>query len=268
MTSHLLLPVIILYNEDYHDSNIYKSLLYKYEDLHVFLYENSATPINQKYSSQYLHYFHNPENGGVTAGYNKGAEYGVKHLNAQFIVLFDQDTRFEDDYLEKLTLEISRNTYDLYTPVIMTEDKKPCSPVHVSRISIRGVNVKPGVTLLSKYKPINSGACVRLSSFLDAGGYNENIKLDFADFDFFERLNKFVSHYIIVDSRAYQSFSNEEKNPQKLFDRYKIYIQDARHFHNSHCLWPIVLRHTLALTLRTKRLQYISFFISKYILNV
>jgi GT2 family glycosyltransferase len=122
MTNDLLLPVVIIYQEDYHNYNIYKSLLCKYDNMHVVLYDNSATPINETYSSPYLHYFHHPENGGVTAGANKGADYGASRLNFQYVVLFDQDTQFEGDYLEKLSVETGRNPYDLYAPVIKTKE--------------------------------------------------------------------------------------------------------------------------------------------------
>lgn len=267
MTNDLLLPVVIIYQEDYHNSNIYKSLLCKYDNMHVVLYDNSPTPINEKYSSPYLHYFHNPENGGVTAGYNKGANFGASRLNVQYVVLFDQDTQFEGDYLEKLSTEIGRNPYDLYAPVIKTKEEGPCSPVRVTPLSIRGIHIQPGIVSLTEYKPINSGACIKLESFMNAGGYNEDIKLDFADFDFFERLNKTVSTYMIVDSVAYQSFSNEEKDSLKLFNRFRQYILDARHFHGSHSIWFIVLRHTLALTWRTKELRFITYYITKYILR-
>lgn len=265
MTNNLLLPIVIIYQEDYHDSNIYKSLLYKYDHLHIILYDNSPTPVNQKYSSQYIHYFHNPDNGGVTVGYNKGADFGASNLNVEYIVLLDQDTQFEENYLEKLSIEISRKAYDLYAPVIKTRDNNPCSPVKVTPLSIKGIDIKPGIIPLSEYKPINSGACIRLASFMKVGGYNENIKLDFADFDFFERLNATVSNYMIVDSVAYQSFSNEEKNPTKLFGRFKQYIHDAIHFDSSHSIWFIVLKHTLALTLRTKNLHFFVYYISNYI---
>ena len=265
MTSQILLPVVILYREDYHDSNVYQSLLHKYDHLHIVIYENSPTPDNRKYASEYIHYFHNPNNGGVTAGYNRGAAFGAEELDVGYILLLDQDTRFEEDYLEKLSSEIERSAYDLYVPVIMTEDGQPCSPVRVTKTSIKGVRVTPGVYSLSEYKPINSGACVRLTTFLSVGGYNEHIKLDFADFDFFERLATKVSDYKIIDSVAYQSFSNEEKDNRKLYNRFRIYIQDALQFQDARRLWPVVLRHTLALTLRTKKLQYISYFISKYL---
>ena len=94
------------------------------------------------------------------------------------------------------------------------------------------------------------------------------IRLDFADFDFFSRLAEVSATFYRVDSIARQSFSNEETRVDRLFRRYQFYLEGARvarcNRHISTIVNVEVLRHVLALTLRTRKWCFLSEYIKRF----
>ena len=53
------------------------------------------------------------------------------------------------------------------------------------------------------YLPVNSGACIRLSAFEKVEGYNKDIRLDFADFDFFSRMAVLYDFFYMCHSNGH-----------------------------------------------------------------
>jgi hypothetical protein len=157
----------------------------------------------------------------------------------------------------------------LFVPQVLYAGKKPFSPIH------RGLRIKRGALLgegsysLKRYLPVNSGACIRLSAFCQIGGYNPLIRLDFADFDFFSRLAEVSATFYRVDSIARQSFSNEETQVDKLFRRFQFYLEGARVARYNRLISSMVavevLRHVLALTLRTRKWCFLSEYIKRFL---
>ena len=74
--------------------------------------------------------------------------------------------------------------------------------------------------------------------------------------------------FYCVSSTAYQSFSNEEKRVDKLYGRYQLYIEGARVARRNPLIRTMVLvevlRHTLALTARTRRIKFIHYLIRNF----
>lgn len=71
-----------------------------------------------------------------------------------------------------------------------------------------------------------------------------------------------------VGSIARQSFSNEETRADILFRRYQFYIEGARIARRNPLIRKMVnievMRHTLALTVRTRRFMFINYLIQNY----
>ena len=137
----------------------------------------------------------------------------------------------------------------------------PFSPSHRGIRHKRGALLSEGVYSLNDYLPVNSGACIRLSAFERNGGYQEAIRLDFADFDFFARLAEQSDSFWRVDRVAQQSFSNSETDIDRLYRRYLFYLEGAREARKNKLIRRMVdvgvLRHTLALTARTNSLRFL-----------
>ena len=259
--------IIVLYNRNFFDTVIYKTVISKNLNnscISFLVYDNSLSPQTQpdEISAIGGSYFHDKDNSGVSAAYNKGAELATQIGDIDFLLLLDQDTLFEDDYLEKIQLAVIQNpNCNLFAPSIIYGKNKPFSPVKMSVRGVKGVNLEPGEYNLRDYPPVNSGACIKLSVFIKIGGYNNKIRLDFADFDFFSRLEKISPLYRLINSYAVQSFSNEETDKNKLMQRFAFFIEGSKYaFKNTLIRKYVVisvLKHTLALTMRFKTFDYI-----------
>lgn len=261
-----ILPVVVLYKVDFRDTNVFRTLLIHYAGQRILIYENSPEPLNQVYESEKVCYHHDAGNGGVSAAYNYGASVARQLGDVDALLLLDEDTRFEPDYLSVLETAMKAHPYiDLFVPQVLYAGHHPFSPIHRGLRMNRGAMLSEGQYSLKQYLPVNSGACIRLSAFGKAGGYQAGIRLDFADFDFFSRLALVSEKFYRVNSTAFQSFSNEETQPDKLFRRYQFYLEGAREARRNRQISTMVvvetLRHTLALTLRTRSLRFMKEFI-------
>ena len=264
-----ILPIVVLYNVDFRDTNVYRTLLSQSTEERILLYENSPEPQNQCYESEKVLYYHDPRNGGVSAAYNYGAAVARRLGDIDGILLLDEDTRFEADYLSILrTAYVSHQDISLFIPQVVYAANQPFSPIHRGVRRHRGAFLDEGIYSLKDYLPVNSGACIRLSAFEKAGGYNTDIRLDFADFDFFSRLAIANDSFFCVNSTARQSFSNEETRIDKLFGRFKFYIEGARTARRNNLIQTMVtievIRHTMALTVRTRSFKFINYLIRNF----
>lgn len=264
-----ILPIVVLYNVDFHETTVYKSLLQHCPGLRICLYENSPKPSNRHYADETVIYHHDPENGGVSAAYNYGAAEARRMGNIEAILLLDEDTRFEADYLSVLQSALQKHPeVNLFVPQILYAGDQAFSPIHRGTLRHRWTCLQMGVYSLHDYLPVNSGACIRLSAFEQTGGYNTAIRLDFADFDFFSRLAEVSDVFSLVDSTAFQAFSNEERQTGRLFRRYQFYVEGARAARRNPLIRKMVAvetwRHTLALTARTRSLKFIRYLILQH----
>ncbi len=255
-----ILPVVVVYNMDFAECAIFKQLVVNNQKQEFLLYDNSPSFINEKYNKGQIIYYHNPKNEGVTAAYNYGAEYAKTH-GYKYIVLFDQDTIFPSNYLDILAKYIKDYPrIKCFAPIIKYSENIPFSPVKISNFNSKAIPLQSGIYPLSNYSPVNSGACINVDSFWEVEGYNKFIKLDFADFDFFQKLKDTTPVFCLMNTIAYQQFSNTERNINKLLKRFKIYLLDAKNTNRKY-RWQ-VLRHTLALTYRTKSILFIKYYLS------
>lgn len=261
-TNNTILPIVVIYNTDWKDCNAYKSL-FSYYDGDVLLYDNSPQDANKRYGNVHLHYHHDPLNRGLSVAYNYGAKW-AKANDFDFIALFDEDTILPKDYIGTLNRAISENKeISLFAPTLKYK-KGYFSPCRYSWYHIKGTYLAPGTYDLHRYIPVNSGACIRIDSFIKNGGYNENIPLDFSDFDFFLRLKDVCSSFQVMDSIGTQQFSNEERDKDVLLRRYRFYLKGAASFFNPQLIWFHVLKHTMSLTIRTHSMIFIKLY-AKYL---
>jgi len=264
-----VLPIVVLYNVDFYETNVYRTLLSHFQGERILIYENSPEPQNRGYESDRICYHHDPFNGGVSAAYNYGVAIAKQLGDVDAVLLLDEDTRFEPDYLSVIQKVMGiYPEINLFVPQVLYAGEQPFSPISRGIRRHRGALLGEGLYSLKDYLPVNSGACIRIAAFEKAGGYNPEIRLDFADFDFFSRLAVHDDRFYRVDSTARQSFSNEEKQLGKLFRRYQFYIEGARAARRNPQIRNMVtievLRHTLALTARTRRLRFINYLIRKF----
>ena len=242
----------------------------------ILIWDNSPEP--QKLSSvdkevwDFVKYRHCPENDGVSKAYNAGAVI-ANNLDRKWLILLDQDTEFNVDIIKKLYEIISSNhSYKILAPVVKLKNGNNFSPFIYKHKRGYEVNLVSNRTYsLSTYGIINSGMVIETKAFVASGGYNEKVKLDFADTQFIENFRKFYSEFFLFDSIAFQDFSNDEKDISKLARRFEIYCNCAKNC-NKHTLkehaeyFYTVFRHSVGLAIKTKKILFINKFLKHYLL--
>jgi glycosyltransferase involved in cell wall biosynthesis len=209
-----LLVVIVLFKRKTRESSAYTSL---HTALNIspsfpeiFIYDNS--PFSAPIEDSGVIYFHDPKNSGVSKAYNNASVYAGKK-NKKWMLFLDQDTSVELSFFEKLQELVVMHPESVALVPHMTDVKGVVSPFYFA--SGRGKRMKnPAETLpLEKYRFINSGLLIRQSAFVAAGGYDEEIPLDFSDIAFGQRLKKVTDHFRIVDTHLQHQFSDNEIIP-------------------------------------------------------
>ena len=268
-----VLIVIVLYKQSLKESTAYNSLhqankegLFEYG-----FYVRDNSPISADIGHEIIYYTHNPENSGLSVAFNQAAKYALEN-GFEWLLLSDQDTYFSIDFLQKMQQAVVEfPSISLFAPIVKLSNNTFFSPCKFrSMVSKPLRSISHGEKSLHSTMPVNSGLLIKTSRFLEAGGYDENLRVDFCDFAFLSKVKKIDDKYVVVDSTAVQSFSNEEKDEEKLLSRFHIYITDAKNyscdtFKEKTGLFYSVLKHTVVLTVRTKRIAFFNVFLKKYI---
>lgn len=277
MKQDKVLLVIVLYKEQLFSTLTWKTLLADYSQSdRVSLYVHDNSPSPQNVSTPWcVCYHHDARNGGLSAAYNQAARF-ARVQGYDWMLLLDQDTTFPAGALDAYLQALDRQDVkaQVFVPqLVYQKARNPFSPVRISScMHAQGVFLDNGFHAWGNYSMVNSGLCVQTASFHAAGGYNEKVRLDFADFQFVERLRKVTSGFVRIDIVAEQAFSNEQRNVEDLLSRYRLYVESAYHCEKTSLkkrlgFFYVVLRHTLALTVRTKSLSFLHVFSKEYCLR-
>ncbi len=200
-------------------------------------------------------YYWNPKNPGVSVNYNKAAEYAVEN-NYKWILLLDQDTTFPSDAWDLYNRGLEDHPDVLmFVPKHRIMTGKYISPSRPFRSLLN--KVPSGFYDINKFEVINSGLMIRVDKFIEAGGYNASVELDFSDFQFVERIRRFIRNVLVLDIECLQDFSNMENDKGKLLKRFEKYCDGAVNFETDslNCKLKIaylVIKHTVALSLRCR----------------
>ena len=264
---------IVFYNQKIDASNALRSLSEQGASVNPYFYffDNSLHRSSTHFTSPNIYYTHHPENPGLSYAFNHAAKYALEN-GFEWLLLSDQDTSFSDDFLQKMQQAVMKYpSISLFSPIIKLSNHTFFSPCKFRNMVSRPLcNVLHGIKSLHNTMPVNSGLLVKISLFFEAGGYDENLRVDFCDYAFLYKVKKIEDKYVVIDSIAIQSFSNEEMDKEKLLSRFRIYITDAK---NYSCdtrkeqigLFYSVLKHTISLSIRTKSSLFFKVFFKKYL---
>ncbi|PBJ13868.1 glycosyltransferase [Flavobacterium sp. ACN6] len=271
------IAIIVIYNKELYRSETLKSLGEDLEilglELDLFIYDNSANKQEDFKMKGFniVNHFWNGENIGVSGAYNEGVKFANIH-NKEWALLLDQDTLFENgaifEYLKNINLCKDVN---LFTPIIKIEDGTIFSPF--KKVFKRGVvlkKVSPVRYSLKNFSPVNSGILVRISSFLEAGGYNKNVKLDFSDIEFIRKFAKYNKEFKVVDTSCIQDFSNSETDANKLNVRFDYFCDGIKNCERNNLyehlqFFIIVFLRMGILIARTRKIIFIKTFYNSYL---
>lgn len=227
-----ILFVVVLYNQKLEDTNVYSSLLKFVSNDKIYIWDNSElVDLNLNLRSKFDIYIYSQRNLGVSYAYNKAAEY-ARTKGYEWIVLLDQDTKFPDSFYDDLIKIIVENpTIKLICPKHKLNNGLYLSPVKYNLLFPSPSKITPPNRIeISKYAIINSGLAISLNLFFKVGGYNENVFLDYSDFQFIDRCCKIEKYAYCLDSVCVQDFSNETKDKQKLLARFTLFCRSLKGF--------------------------------------
>ncbi len=276
-----ILPVVVLYQQSLEESLTLQSLQQNLEGLNlrlpVFIYDNSVEPQSTVayflYKSFQVFYVHDPQNSGLSKAYNKAA-LKAEDLQKEWLLLLDQDTTFPSRSLQQYKKAVDENNgVNLFAPLLVLDDRRIFSPAKIRYK--RGYSPKKitfGLHSLYDYSPVNSGLLVRLKLFQAVGGYNEKIKVDFCDFQFLEKVRRWSPEFMLIPLRTLQHFSHKEPSLKKQQERFKVYLQDAKHCEKQTLadhfgFFYTVTRHTLGLTVKLRDWSFLKLYFHHFLIR-
>jgi GT2 family glycosyltransferase len=268
-----ILICIVLYNQKIEESNAFRNLSMQdtKADCFFYLFDNSPCKSTVFPAMTNVYYTHNPNNPGLSVAFNHAAKYALEN-GFEWLLLSDQDTNFSMDFIQKMQMAtIEYPSVSLFAPIVKLSNNTLFSPCKFRNMVSKPLQtVSHGINSLRNTMPINSGLLIKTSLFFEAGGYDENLRVDFCDYAFLNKVKKIEDKYVVVDSIAVQSFSNEEVDKEKLLSRFRIYISDVTNYpcntyRDRIGLFYSVFKHTMALSMRTKCIVFFKLFIKKYL---
>ena len=175
----------------------------------IFLYDNSSLECPPQ--NPLMIYRHDPANSGVSKAYNEALKI-AEEKNKAWMLFLDQDTNVVEDLFASFNRAIVRFPDVVAFVPEMKDDEGQLSPFRFASGHGKRIAADREVFPLDKYRFINSGLLVRCDAFARAGGYDENIPLDFSDIAFGERLQRVVNHFVVVPVCLKHSFSGSRNH--------------------------------------------------------
>lgn len=274
-----ILAVIIVYKEYYAESAAYKTLLETYchcndenpgsTELALMIYDNSPQPVEIKEVAPEIIniiYVHDSSNPGVSKGYN-AAFKKLLEIGFDWLLLLDQDTHLALESLRVYSDSIAGNPeIMIHAPILKVQNLIISPSRYKYRRGFAIGDITPGVKELGHIVPLNSGMCVGKSVYLQTGGFNEKIKLDFSDFDFMRRAGKFNSHFAVLPLSFSHSLSSIDETYNSAIVRYKYYCLGAYYSRlsilDSAILSSVSLARGIKLSLKYNKLTFLVTFLS------
>lgn len=119
--------------------------------------------------------------------------YAAKQAKGEYVIFFDADVMIENDFLEKVNIQLEKKNID-----ILTTWNKPISNKPVDEFIYLFVNIFM-LELIKKKSPGAIGVfiCVRKSSFEKIGGFRESVNFG-EDYDLAKRLHESGFTYALL----------------------------------------------------------------------
>lgn len=270
---------IVVYKEVFYETETFKSLLSSYQNskdlakLNVFIYDNSPEifckrEYYQDAASTEVTYFKNPKNPGISEAYNHIGKYSEEH-GFQAIVFLDQDTHLPDE------------AYRIYKDFL---DNEPNFMVGIPKIMINGRLLSPskynnfrssalpkipvGELPTENISWINSGMMVQTDFFINSGGYNPEIQLDFSDHFFVEKIKKQGLRKVqILPLILHQNLSAYTNTMQQDVTRYRFFLRDLAGYRRGKNPFKVFayidLPRLVRLSMKHKTLQFLKIRLQK-----
>lgn len=175
-----ILAVIVTYNPEIGHLKSFLEELSKQIDL-VLIYDNNSLNFKDIASIQFRQnviIYSSPLNRGLPTHYNAAIQYGIKN-SFDYLLILDQDSNFNDDFLTKYRQNISAESICLVP--LLVHDNKNYNDTYPERTKGETEPVS---------RSINSGMLLNLKALPAQLRFDEDLFIDCVDFDFFEKMRK------------------------------------------------------------------------------
>ncbi len=265
---------IVTFRESYCNTITYQSILESInisnvDNYSIIVYDNTDNRDKvgdlEEIDNERVSYYHNPQNPGISVAYNFIA-YQARKQGATWVLFLDQDTKLPPNSLKEYCDSLQINNNILIKVPILRINKKIFSPLkHFFHRAVRLRKLQPGIYDLNTYNFVNSGIFINLDFFEKVGGYNENIKLDFADYQFIDRVKKHTNKFELLPIECWHSSSQEESDKSKAIFRYNIFLKDIANCKRNSLkdyigYFLVDILHLGKLTLKFKTIDFIKLY--------
>lgn len=267
-----ILFAIVTYGEKFWECKSFLSLQDSFShakinsNLKVFIVDNTEIPDWRlqvpEFNNIDIFYFHDETNGGISCAYNRAGDYAI-HNKLKWLVFLDQDTDLPQDFVQKyLTVAINNKQAKVFVPKIYSGGKIVSPSFYINFRSIPIEKQLPDFLDLTDVSFINSGMLIAVDLFEKVGGYDRNLRIDFCDHSFVERIRTEVGKVGIIDLALNQNFSFNEFDFEKAVRRYSLFLKDFKAYRNSKknkltLFYNVDLRHLLKLSVKYKSLRFL-----------
>jgi GT2 family glycosyltransferase len=265
--------IIVLYECALEDSESINGVINNFvkypeltESVGIITYENCSSP-NSIHSNEIniISSYSTNENHGVAKAYNYALKIASSN-NVDWLLLLDQDTRLNDDFLNNAVLSIKRlkdNTIAAIVPKIF-DGNKLISP---SNVKWGGVHRPIDLNFLGVPKNevhcIGSGTMIQSSFMRKMGGFDEKYWLDGLDRWLFRKIflqnrQVYVSNILINHSLSindYNKFVSTDRFKNILLYESEFMKEFRSYFENLYFLLRLV-RRGLMVSYSTKNSNY------------
>lgn len=265
-----LLIVIVLYKIRLKDSLTFQTLLKNSNtQLSIYVYDNSPADYKEEifYDDIEIEYINDHNNSGISKAYNLAAEYAHKK-NKKWLLLLDQDSYLASDFFSKINDSLFMYPdQSLFVPVLKHGNLilSPCKFRFMKGSALK--KIPEGIFSLRGHSVFNSGIVIRLFDFDRAGGYNENIPLDFSDHSFISRFKKLNENIVVMPVLIEHELSSQSDDEEVVFRRFRQYCFGVKKYSEEESGGNLLIFWTLLravkLTLQFKEVKFLSVFLKK-----
>lgn len=240
LVTNKLVITLVLYQEKLSETPSYdvlKQLVENNSSVYLFFYDNSQfSQTDDLFLHERVHYHHDATNPGLAVAYNTAVKF-LNKVEADLLLLLDQDTVVPEEYLKALLgLELTEDV-GVYVPIVSSHGRQ-ISPVFSNKyIDGRGVFPKAG-NYSEHLMGINSGTALPKEILQKISGFNLAFPLDFLDhwlfWEIYQQhkktvvLNYHLEHdlsvldYQNINIERYESIIKAETLFYSQYDRKKI----------------------------------------------
>ncbi|MBO0473542.1 hypothetical protein IGL98_002657 [Enterococcus sp. DIV0840] len=243
-----LVITLVLYQTEFSKTPNYayvKRVILEKKSVYLFIYDNSPNAQDDElFYMENVRYIHDEANPGLAKAYNAGGQF-LREVQGDVMLLLDQDTLLDGNYLETLLGLPLDSEVGAYVPIVSSHGRQ-ISPVFSDEYVGRQSELPKAGVYSERLMSINSGTVIPFTTLSSIGSFNLDFPLDFLDHWLFWKIHQLdkkisvldhhlahdlsVLDYRMINSKRYESIISGET----LY--YKKYEQDKFYHHRRHLL--------------------------------